>query len=243
MLARETTPVWWSSCLSWPKEEVHSIYTVQHAGLWWANQWSWWRVHGRKTLTAHITVDVSSSSAPLRMLLGWLEAFITITKQNQQHTGSGEYNALLFEPPASRRPLDVENQPWALSLDSPSCPLFTTSLRIGGGGCGVKCKLQRVCEPNYRQLTFIPSKLWQSELLTALQSNLQHAVKGFEVSQLWNFQKQSQLLPLAILNSVTHPQEPTGSINLHTNTGPDTFKLCVVHTPKSNFVWNLRRLS
>lgn len=30
------------------------------AGKWWVSQWSWWTVHGRKTLNAHVAVVVSS---------------------------------------------------------------------------------------------------------------------------------------------------------------------------------------
>lgn len=63
--------------------------------------------------------------------VGWLEAFFTTIKQNQQHTEAGVYDALWFKPPASLRPPDVENQPKAVSPDSSSCPLFTTSLCIG----------------------------------------------------------------------------------------------------------------
>lgn len=130
---RKMTQAWWSSCsgccCSW---EVRSIYTVQHSGLCWVIQWSWWTVHGRKTLTAHISVVVGTFSLHLHgcCWASW-RPFISTTKQNLQHSGSGVYNALLFKPSASLRSLDVGNQPWALSLDSSSCPLFTTSLRIG----------------------------------------------------------------------------------------------------------------
>lgn len=51
----------------------------------------------------------------------------SILSQNQQHIAAGLYNALWFKPPASIRPPDVGIQPWAVSLDSSSCPLFTTS--------------------------------------------------------------------------------------------------------------------
>lgn len=129
------TPAWCSSCpeccYSWLRGKVHGIYSVQRAGKCRVIQWSWWTVHGRKTLTAHITLVVSAFLCLHRCCWAGWRLFITTTKQNQQHTGAGVYSALWFKPPACLRPTDVGIQPWAVSFDSSSCPLFTISPRIG----------------------------------------------------------------------------------------------------------------
>lgn len=70
-----------------------------------------------------------------------------------------------LKPPACRRPPDVGIQPWAVSLDSSSCPLFTTSLHIGEEDAESRVYTPKSSKTRLPTvwLTFILSKHWQGD--------------------------------------------------------------------------------
>ena len=164
------TPALWSSCCCYGrlKGNVHKC---------WVIQWSWWTVHGRKTLTVVV------SSSLFRVLLGCRRFFFFYHNHRGESAASWSWSVHCFLISASCKP-DVGNQPWAVSLHSSSCLLFTTSLHhCWRRGCRVKCTLQRAQEPNYQRLCLVSLFFPNSDR----QLSIVLAVRSSDCQRLWGF--------------------------------------------------------